>query len=1074
MAASAAHMGRLVLEGLWRRPSRGAPAALALGLIAAAAAAAVLFSGPSEPDIERDELLALLIESREAFAAPGRTVEEAAANLETPEAALAFVADEIVLADYAEPFLESDAVLVHRVANPSEKAVLLAALLQQFGLETRFRRLDWPEDLEPRSGRPSTDPPAPYRRLLAELRLNRRGEKEAAAGLREALQRQVREAGERFAEIAGGERPFGSAQRQSPLILVEARNGDGEWRQFNPVFPGTDLEITSASTYHAPGLKGFEIELFAEDPSGNRTRVLHWSGTGAQQLSVTFVPAAAAGGYFRGAPDAPEVALWMPVVVADGVTTTGKPFAGDGSVPEIPVAPEDAGSGFAEAPIPDIEGLELVAVDASRFPEMRASVEARLAGPAQWQSRFLSLNDGGERLIPRIVSQPDRSATGRSTMILLDISGSMDRHIPRTREIIRGLVDRLDSDHRVGLAYAGSGSRVVLPPRPIGDREAFKTELDALVVSGGGTYIDEGINAALAASEGADDIILIGDGDLGGHQNPVAIRERIEQDGSRIYSLLLGDNAANYRGFSTSLWTVLPDALPQSLLDQLSEALTDRLEIAWRAPPGSTVGDRRTVRLSSAGWAGVPAEATYGVPPDAAPASGQAEAERFSQGAGLVLRIDAKRWQEPVVERRIVDLDTPLGAEALQSIVNLYLVPGISPGPAVLAAYLDGWIDVFAALPGSGVSAPPAGSRHWGLLRGSSVLGFAQQAFGEPLRLEHPMMMIERVQAVRGGDGSLQIERVIDVLNPEALAPTREIADKWRVGLALAAGEAVAVGGDTGQLRLLPGEPTLVAPGRPLPGWFARQNALASERLERASLLLFEAAPDEAWILWPDGGSEKRLLAVSAKGARAQETIDEFTFLRNRLELYGILAGAAGSVGRVPGVALGGVTGLLNTNLKMYCFSSVMLGYVTDAMADELEDGEADPEVWRATASEGCKIDPENLQAEYTAGLHSGMVMGAAGDHLAAMGKRAYAASRVIPIAKVGSGVDAGLSAAAGYALTDLGEALNKALVRYYSQDAVAPSGQRSGSRSPPAHTRRAAGLLKSASESQAAGRPPP
>ena len=115
-----------------------------------------------------EEVVALLGELRTELEWPGLTVEAAAKNLKTPQEALRFVRDEIVLVNYRGSYAGPEGVLRTRVANATDKAYLLAMLLGKMNVKVHLARSDWPENAQPHQG-PGPGGPLPALKKLSAL-----------------------------------------------------------------------------------------------------------------------------------------------------------------------------------------------------------------------------------------------------------------------------------------------------------------------------------------------------------------------------------------------------------------------------------------------------------------------------------------------------------------------------------------------------------------------------------------------------------------------------------------------------------------------------------------------------------------------------------------------------------------------------------------------------------------------------------------------------------------------------------------------------------------------------------------
>lgn len=108
-----------------------------------------------------------------------------------------------------------------------------------------------------------------------------------------------------------------------------------------------------------------------------------------------------------------------------------------------------------------------------------------------------------------------------NVILLLDVSGSMDapNRLPLVQEAVRGLLDRLQPDDRVGVVTYAGESRVLLAPTPLAEVRRVREAVQALEARGrtnGGAGLAEAF--ALARSDGREHgehlVILCTDGEF--------------------------------------------------------------------------------------------------------------------------------------------------------------------------------------------------------------------------------------------------------------------------------------------------------------------------------------------------------------------------------------------------------------------------------------------------------------------------------------------------------------------------------------------------------------------------------
>lgn len=244
-----------------------------------------------------------------------------------------------------------------------------------------------------------------------------------------------------------------------------------------------------------------------------------------------------------GGPSSGEAANGVPRAIPAASRELGPPEMG-------PVAPassrqietsgagRDAGAtdagGAALAPVASTDTAAIVALKRAlgrgRWPRPeevdRAKLQAYFTARARTASRAMLFEKSFEaapapwapdRLLVRAVAQaPDAPPSNRpraNVILLLDVSGSMEapNRLPLVQEAVRGLIDRLRPDDRVGLVtYAGEAS-VLLAPAELTDPARVRTAVMALEARGrtnGGAGLAEAF--ALTRSDGpAQHLVLL-------------------------------------------------------------------------------------------------------------------------------------------------------------------------------------------------------------------------------------------------------------------------------------------------------------------------------------------------------------------------------------------------------------------------------------------------------------------------------------------------------------------------------------------------------------------------------------
>ncbi|MHC4550632.1 MAG: hypothetical protein ACYTEZ_17870 [Planctomycetota bacterium] len=310
-------------------------------------------------DADRTQkLLATLTELRTQLAWPGTDVATAAQALGNADAAYRFVRDGVVFADYRGAWGGAAGTLRTRAGNPTDQALLLAALLHHLGHATQLVRADWPADAQPaRAPGNRRDVPAAgaLRQLLGAAPADDvKGPGDAIPAVQREIEASLAtldktlKAGNRAALLEGTPDPkaVAVARPVRDWIWVRAKIGDA-WTDFDPVLPQRPRP-EGAQAGFAPKAATVRLELASTDEAGKNHELLTWQGPAHAVLgfdaSLRFLPADDKVKSLHDVKDPLAVKQWKPLLQIGPATKIGAPFAPAGAAPAEPAKP--AGGGF--------------------------------------------------------------------------------------------------------------------------------------------------------------------------------------------------------------------------------------------------------------------------------------------------------------------------------------------------------------------------------------------------------------------------------------------------------------------------------------------------------------------------------------------------------------------------------------------------------------------------------------------------------------------------------------------------------------------------------------------------------
>jgi hypothetical protein len=936
--------------------------------------------GPPKPK----DLLEALLRLRTQVEWPGLDVAAAARELGTKEKAFAFVRDDIAYLGYRGAWGGSAGTPRTRVGNTTDKAMLLAALLEKQGLKTRLVRAPFPsgEKIHPAEGK-MPDFPA-----LADVRAfigAHQGSDASPADPSGAIRAEGEAAAKRLEEVlaAAGEHPdmewapkSGDIQAteapEADWVWVQAKAPDAPenaWETLDPVMPGRARpEKFDVAWNPAPATLAIDVE--SADERGRARPLAQWQGAAADalghEISVAFLPALCPE-RLGTLTDPAQVGLWATVLQvgpqmarrgafgAGGVVVTerdGKMMVGD----SVLIGKDDAG--HPRPPVP-IDTLSVTDVDGSRWPRVRLQLTVTSKSRPTWHSAHLRVSDaGGKPCRTRLESS---QTDPRPLLIVLDVSSSMSEgdnggRIRLAKEALRRLIERLDPAQEVGLMTFGYSAGMIAPIGPLGpQKEKLLETIAGTDAIGIGTKLYDAVEAAGKACQRPSAVVCLTDGGDTGGKGVAYGREKAAELRAAGHVLIpVGIGEADpiamremARGAETSYLEVKKIEDLGALFGAIGNDLAGGLGMSFEAPPGAKPGDKVTFTLNVAGYPD-PVRVDVTVPAAAGVPSGSSRIQ-----LRVTVTSDIFGDQPRTYVRNLQDLRP--GFDAWELVAFRRLGFSIAPPPARVqfAREIDELIEMVRGRKWAAGGPAPT---EFAAKRGASLrtcrvqrdlfFGAASSAPANlPLGWTGPGFFLETFQ-VRGEAGEpAALRRTLDImastLGPENPAKR---SDRARFGLALAPLEAAILHAPSANRPLLDA-PALTTTRTPdgLDDFFTPGRDIA---------LLHPGVP-AAWV-FPPSGDARTVLGARAKGASVEETAAEFKRIRLILQMLGALAnGALSETGSPNGALFAALCSFWDEQMKLWCYSSVMLGLVSEG----IEEGKFDAQAASARAKELCEIE---------------------------------------------------------------------------------------------------------------------
>lgn len=977
----------VVIVGIWLRRSASSTHAAVVAV----------------PARDLDEALHRL---RNQLEFPGVTVADAAKNLLDAQAIFKFVKDGVGYTPYRGEWAGDVGALRTRTGNSTDKALLLDSLLKARGYQTRMLRADWPSNAVPYVGVDAIQDlseVAEVKRFLANhAETSQPAAPDFLAAARAEATATTAAVG---AALVKNHVPTNLDEVPDPRILgnitpapetdwvwVEYRSDPSQpWTALDPTFPTLPRPEKPTISF-APVPSQLTVELMARLKDGREQSVVRWAGPTSQALgydiSLSFLPAVSSPERLQAMADPAEVGFWCPVLQIGPTSQRGAAVSTSGALLERrdgaiqlqgePVLTEAEIEG--PSTVTPISKLAVTSVDASRYPRLRVRMAVEATQKPAWRNALFDVHDleAATKRLP--VTIESASVEQRPLILLVDTSGSMNdgRRVDMAKLALKSLIAKVGPQQRVGLITFSSGVTVGQKVAPLGKiRADLIKSIDAMNPSGG-TSIMEAIQASVKEAAGPAIIVLLTDGQDDGKGNAddyakriAATNDAVAASRSVLYPVGIGEaDDALLSSFARQSGTPYIHAsdvtrLP-GLYDSMASSLSGGVVVRLMADrsAGAQPGSTHKLSIAMAGYP-TPVEATYQVP--AKPAK--------PDESRLFLRIEVQEGGQPTsrtYSRPLFSIGPGQDAWRMLSSYDLGFSVGPIPAKVVAARQIDKRIDLLnMQATQHGGALPTEFAARRGLSARSAemmtVVARALPSLAAPDQHSQwcgPTVLLESRQLLTQPEGAIRrdtIDFMATCYGLDDKAP-RKARISW--GASLGALESEMLGGTSVNHAMLQHPDALVVGAGQEPG---------------GSVIRSTAAPNDAWVL--AGSSELYPMLIGdpeAKGASVDQIVKEFKRLHSLLSYMGAAGSGVLSMAGLPGSAWTGLCTFFDEELKLWCYSSVMLGYVGEG----IEAGSFDAASSEKSAQECCGLNgkPDHFGMNLTNALVAGFVAGVGED----------------------------------------------------------------------------------------------
>ncbi len=688
-----------------------------------------------------------------------------------------------------------------------------------------------------------------------------------------------------------------------------------------------------------------------------------------------------------------DIPVWTPFLIVEEELVSGKPFSVKGESPGI----------TRNVPSPEIldlepldpatvTGMKIARVDASQYPRINVQLSLDDPGNVAILPQHFKVRDNAKP-VSVMVSKLHRE--GAAVSIVSDVSGSMVTigAFEIAKQAVIRLAESLASDMLVGLISFAYGSKVEVPLQPLGSGDDIRTAASNLV-----SRSDTGIFVALNTAA-ADDvlsggtIVLLTDGEdtVGGSEADVIAN--LKAKNIRVIGVALGEEAnvdllnriATATGGISMKITKVDDL--DLIYEKIGRSLSSHTTLTYTlgdaelnltpsensSNEDASLSEQRRIRevnveLSKSSLVDqqsyVPPREPVRVDPKLYLVIRTGTHAGPSDYGGLVLRHN-------IVERDIYWLNARNVGWGLAGQLDLYFDHGTFSPDILTASYVSKWIDYLRAVAAEAElqSEEENSRRHsWELVtringfRTLATLGAGVKGSVSP----GVNVYMQRSSFSPMGD-EIKEQVIFDIVNRWIRAlGTGGVSDTFHFDVAAVMAEGLvlddarnAVDGLLAHADNLDGTRESAVP----PEYWTEHIRQLQNRfgIQHNWMITAETAPEWLWVARENTEYGFAGYYVDegflAKGASLESLAADFDKIDRMYKLYSKVGSKTPGLNSSMGILLKAIADFKREENKIWCYSTLMMGQVADAIGDEDALLNQSPNQAKEKAAQLCKLD---------------------------------------------------------------------------------------------------------------------